>query len=143
MKYVRDMIFGLLLVAVCVGIGVALCQEWQVRDARAAISGPQQPTRLVIVTQCIPATATTITALRMPRLAFEVQNVGPNPIWCNMGATAPTVGTGRRIASGETWTADQYGGPTDAPTSTVFRMQCIAETAAQTGAACTNFTTAY
>lgn len=72
------------------------------------------------------------TATRLPQLcgrsAVEIQNLGPNSIYCSLGySSMARVGKARKVGTGETWSIDV---PATLP------IWCIAETAAQvTGAA--------
>ena len=63
------------------------------------------------------------------RKAVEVQNLGPNPIYCTLRkgtSDVPAVGTARRIASGEAWGIELKAD---------VQVWCIAGTAQLTGAA--------
>lgn len=37
------------------------------------------------------------------RVAWEIQNLGPNAIYCETQGTAPTLLKSRKVASGESW----------------------------------------
>lgn len=79
------------------------------------------------------AGGSTLTGFRN-RKAVELQNLGPNAIYCTVDGQAPlaTGALGRRIdASGGTWTLDAGSGIT---------IKCIAATAAQVSGAATQVT---
>ena len=84
---------------------------------------------------------TTLSSTHQPRLALEVQNTGPNVIWCIFGVLTPVAGSGasRKVASNDRWGVDVYNLPSD----TTARITCIAETAAQASPACTQLTEAF
>jgi hypothetical protein len=108
----------IVLAALCLGF-VATAQTYRATTAR-------QQEVLVLTT-----------STEMPRLAgskgFEIQNLGPNNIWCNIGQPA-VVGTSRRLQTGEFW-----GVGVAAP----VRVYCIASTANQVTTAATIFTEAF
>jgi hypothetical protein len=81
----------------------------------------------VAVTNSAGGTAVPASALANRR-AIEIQNNGPNTIYCTVDGTAPLVGSnGRWIVAGAAWSLD--AGPN-------VTIKCIASTAAQvTGAA--------
>jgi hypothetical protein len=109
------------------GAGSATAAEWNVN-----ISGRRAGvTTEVTVTNAAGGTTVPATPL-IQRKAIEIQNLGPNPIYCTIDGTAPVVAKARRIdALGATaqpaWSID--AGPS-------IVVKCIAATAAQvTGAA--------
>jgi hypothetical protein len=60
------------------------------------------------------------------RTAIEIQNLGPNPIWCAIAST-PVVNKSRKIGTGEAWSPPIYWS---------IPIYCIASTGDQvTGAA--------
>lgn len=66
------------------------------------------------------------------RRAIELQNLGPNPIYCTVDGTAPVVlSNGRRILPGDAWSLSI--GPS-------IIVTCIAATAAQVTTAATMVT---
>jgi hypothetical protein len=66
------------------------------------------------------------------RKAIEIQNNGPNTIYCTVDASAPVVTTnGRWILAGAAWSLDAGAGVT---------IRCIAATAAQASGAATMVT---
>lgn len=76
----------------------------------------------------------TVVASFTARKAIELQNLGPNAIYCTVDGQAPlaTGALGRRVdASGGTWSLD--AGP-------AITVKCIAATAAQVTPACTQIT---
>lgn len=109
------------------GQGGTFVQDWKVSIA-ATVSGT---TTEVAVTNAVGGTTVPTTA-KVGRKAIEIQNLGPNPIFCTVDGTAPVVNKARRIdALGSTvqpaWSID--AGP-------LIVVKCIAATAAQvTGAA--------
>lgn len=72
-------------------------------------------------------TATTI-ARTAGSKGFEVQNLGPNPIFCTLNSdSSAVVNKSRRLAFGDTWSVD---------VPSTYKLACIAATASQlTGAA--------
>jgi len=87
----------------------------------------------VCVTNAVGGTATPTTGFTN-RKAIELQNLGPNAIFCTVDGQSPlaTGALGRRVdASGGTWSID--GGRNIA-------IKCIAATAAQVTPACTQVT---
>lgn len=73
------------------------------------------------------------TATRLPQLcnrsAVEIQNLGPNPIYCALGySSMARVGKARKIGAGEAWAVDA---PHTLP------IWCIAATASQVSGAAT------
>ena len=80
----------------------------------------------VLVSNAGGGTAVPTTALTQ-RKSIELQNLGPNAIFCTVDGTAPVVNKARQIAANGTWALDV--GP-------AVVLTCIAATAAQvTGAA--------
>ncbi len=78
------------------------------------------------------AGGTTISAFA-GRKAVELQNLGPNSIFCTVDGQSPlsTGALGRRILSGDPWSLDAGSNVT---------LKCIAATAAQVTGACTQVT---
>ncbi len=112
-----------LIVALSVGIGVAVVpSEAQAQTCPPNTHQPGTDPEVLVLT----------TATRLPQLcgrqAVEIQNLGPNPIYCSLSvASMARVGKARRISTGETWSVDA---PATLP------IWCVAATAAQvTGAA--------
>jgi hypothetical protein len=112
---------------VAVGLGVLLL---------AAVAYAAVPSPLPLVTGQTPVltqevlvltTATAIPALGA-RKAVEIQNLGPNSIFCALtSSSAAVVNKARKIAASETWALD---------VGDTIPIYCIAATAAQvTGAA--------
>jgi hypothetical protein len=66
------------------------------------------------------------------RRVLELQNLGPNPIYCTMDGTSPVVlSNGRRILPGDSWVL---------AIGTGLVVKCIAATAAQVSTAATMVT---
>lgn len=110
------------------GAGNPNVTEWPVNIA-ARRAGK---TTEVLVTNNTGGTTVPATALS-GRKAIELQNLGPNPIYCTIDGTAPVVAKARRIdALGSTaapaWSID--AGP-------LVVVKCIAATAAQLTTAAT------
>ncbi len=104
------------------GQGGTFIQDWKVSIA-ATVAGK---TTEVLVTNAAGGTAVPTTALTN-RKAIEIQNLGPNPIYCTIDGTAPVVSKGRRIdalsaTANPAWSID--AGPN-------IVVKCIAATAAQ------------
>jgi hypothetical protein len=108
------------------GNGSTAVAEWRM-NASANRAGD---TAEVCVTNA--AGGTTITNLAS-RKAIELQNLGPNPIYCTVDGGAPlaTGAHGRKIAADSVWSLDAGASIT---------IKCIAATAAQVTAACTMVT---
>lgn len=73
------------------------------------------------------------TATRLPQLcgrrAVEIQNLGPNPIYCSLGySSMARVGKARKVGVGESWVVD--AGDT-------LPIYCVASTASQVSGAAT------
>jgi hypothetical protein len=109
-----------LVLALFGGLGVAVM--W-LRPAEALGQSAPTLTRETLV----DTTSTTLPAYG-GRKAVEVQNLGPNPIWCSVGATLPVAHKAREIAAnGGTWSLD---------VSAAMPIRCITASAKQvTGAA--------
>jgi hypothetical protein len=76
---------------------------------------------LVTTAAAVPVPATALAGRR----ALEIQNLGPNAIWCSFGT--PVATKARKIASGDAWAVDA---------SDKVVVRCIASSADQvTGAA--------
>lgn len=86
----------------------------------------------VCVTNGAGGTAVPTTAFAL-RKAMELQNLGPNSIFCTVDGQAPlaTGALGRRILSGDAWSIDAGSN---------IAVKCIAATAAQVTGACTQVT---
>ncbi len=86
----------------------------------------------VCVTNSAGGTIVPTTAFAL-RKAMELQNLGPNSIFCTVDGQAPlsTGALGRRILSGDPWSLDAGANIT---------VKCIAATAAQVTGACTQVT---
>jgi hypothetical protein len=101
---------------------------------------------LLLVVLAAPAFATEVLVLTsatrvdtgsLGRRGFEIQNLGPNDIWCELGpsGTVPVVSKSRKVAaSGGTWSASAK--------STQW-LYCIASTASQLTAAATIYIEVY
>jgi hypothetical protein len=110
------------------GQGSQTVRDWSVSIA-ARVAGK---TTEVLVTNAVGGTTVPTTALT-DRKAIEIQNLGPNAIYCTIDGTAPVVSKARRIdALGSTaappWSID--AGPN-------IVVKCIAATAAQVTTAAT------
>lgn len=108
----------------------AIAPPEQAVDAAARFAGR---TSEVCVTNGAGGTAVPTTGFTN-RKAIELQNLGPNSIFCTVDGQAPlsTGALGRRIdASGGTWSLDAGRG---------IVIKCIAATAAQVTTACTQVT---
>lgn len=109
------------------GSGNTSTVEWPMNIAARRLGATSECT----VTNSAGGTTCPATALAQ-RKAVEVQNLGPNPIFCTVDGSSPVVNKARRIdALGSTaapaWSLDV--GP-------AIAIKCIASTAAQsTGAA--------
>src|SRR5574341_1748655 len=130
----------LLLAALCValpssaqttvsqGNGSASVAEWRVNSA-ANRAG--KTTEVLVDNTTVTLMPTTA---RTSRKAIELQNLGPNPIYCTVGGETPltTGALGRRIdASGGTWSLDVGPGVV---------IKCLAGTADQVTTAATQVT---
>lgn len=110
------------------GQGSANVQEWNVNISGRRLGATTE----VAVTNAAGGTTVPATALAQ-RKAIEIQNLGPNPIYCTIDGTAPVVAKARRIdALGST---AQPAWSIDAGPSVV--VKCIAATAAQVTTAAT------
>ena len=114
---------------VAVGIGVCfgkltpeLAEGATLPNVTAVIQG-QTPT---LSQELLVGTSSTLVPALTGRRAIELQNLGPNTIYCALSAT-PVLTKSRRIQTGESWALDLPD---------VIPVRCIAATAAQvTGAA--------
>jgi hypothetical protein len=97
-------------------------------DTVVAVPGGGRTSEVLVLT----SGAVTLTSLAYRR-AFEIQNLGPNAIYCTIDGQAPlkTGALGRKIDSGSTWAMN-------AADSIV--VKCIAATADQSTTAATQFT---
>lgn len=104
------------------GSGSTNVTEWKM-DQSARRAGD---TSEVLVTN---AAGGTIIPAFTGRKAIEIQNLGPNAIYCTVDGGAPVVGShGRKIATDSVWSLD--AGP-------AIVIKCIAATAAQLTTAAT------
>lgn len=117
--------------------GVASGAAWIVHVDAAHATPPLEAVRELVSGQTPTQTTETLvltTAVELPRLSgrkgIEIQNLGPNAIYCSLGtSTGLAVGKGRMIAaSGGTWALDA---------SEYIRIFCLAATAAQVTTAAT------
>lgn len=111
------------------GNGSPSVVEWRV-NASANLAAKSTT---VCVTNAAGGTAVPTTTLA-GRKSIEIQNLGPNAIYCTVDGQAPTVATlGRKIIGNAdaTWSTDVGPGVT---------IKCIAATAAQVAGACTMVT---
>jgi hypothetical protein len=94
----------------------------------AIISSADAQTNPVLTTEVLVGTTATAMPQLPNRRGVELQNLGPNPIYCALtDATKAVVGRARRVDAGGSWALDI---PSTTP------IYCIAATAAQvTGAA--------
>ena len=97
-------------------------------DVVVAVPGNGKTSEVLVLTSA----AVTLTSFSARR-AFELQNLGPNAIYCTVDGQTPlkTGALGRRIDPSSTWAMNA------ADTITV---KCIAATAAQVTTAATQFT---
>lgn len=111
-------------------------KPWVVQGSTASTSTPLNvsfsatvvgETTEVLVTNAAGGTTVPASALASRR-SIEIQNNGPNPIYCTVDGSAPVATTnGRWVLSGQAWSLDI--GP-------LIVVRCIAGSAAQlTGAA--------
>lgn len=59
------------------------------------------------------------------RGTLELQNLGPQPIWCGFSQATAVIGKARRIGAGDTWSVNSQN----------FEVWCVAAVAQVTGAA--------
>lgn len=108
------------------GNGSPAVVEWRM-NASANRAGKSQQV-LVLNSAAVAVPATTLTS----RKAIEIQNLGPNAIYCTVDGQTPVVASlGRQVAAGASWALD--AGPS-------ITIKCIAATADQVSGAATQVT---
>lgn len=121
------------VVAIIVFAVATLAVAQTATDTNVNISARRNgKTTEVCVTNAAGGTTTPTTAFAL-RKAVELQNLGPNSIFCTVDGQSPlsTGALGRRILTGDAWSLDAGANIT---------IKCIAATAAQTTPACTQVT---
>lgn len=110
------------------GQGNRMAEDWVVNQSARFVG----KTTEVAVTNAAGGSAVPATAL-FKRKAIEIQNNGPNPIYCTVDGSLPVaLSNGRWIAaSGGIWSIDAGPG---------IAVKCIAGTAAQVSGAATMVT---
>lgn len=118
--------FAFAQTAVTQGNGSTSAVEWRMNNS----ANRAGDTAEVCITNA--AGGTTITNMTS-RKAIELQNLGPNSIFCTVGGETPlaTGAMGRKIAADTVWSLDA---------GSAITLKCIAASAAQVTPACTMVT---
>lgn len=93
--------------------------------------GQSATTEVVVLNSAataLPSSSGTKTSGTIGRTGLEIQNLGPNAIYCAFSAATAVVGSARKIAAGESWALDA---------SSRVGIWCIAATADQAAGAAT------